>query len=144
MSTIPPIRKLMTPFPYAVDLDEDTAAAKALMAEHDFHHLPVTSEDRLVGVITAHDIAQFEHALGKRGEHGPAPVRDVYRSDAYIVDMEAPLDCVLAEMAKRHIGSVVITRKGRLAGVFTTTDLCRYVAEDLRYRLRPDGGNDAA
>ena len=144
MHAIPPIRKLMTPFPYSVDVEDDTAAAEALMAEHDFRHLPVTRDGELAGIITSRDIANYVRALDSSGQKQQVAVRHVYRADAYIVDMDTPLDDVLAAMAQRHIGSALVTRKGRLAGVFTTTDLCRFVAADLRDRFNPGDGNDAA
>ncbi len=144
MHAIPPIRKLMTPFPYAVDVEDDTLAAEALMTEHDFRHLPVTRDGELVGIITSRDIASYVRALGGSTRNQAVSVRHVYRADAYIVDMDTPLDDVLEAMAQRRIGSALVTRKGRLAGVFTTSDLCRFVTDDLRERFRPGDGNDAA
>ena len=38
----------------------------------------------------------------------------------------------------------VLTRRGKLAGIFTVTDACKHFAEYLRDRVRPAGGNDAA
>ena len=71
-------------------------------------------------------------------------VREVYRSDPYVVDLNEPLDQVLLAMARRHIDSAVVTRKGRLAGVFTATDACECFAKFLRQHFAPDDGNDAA
>ena len=59
---------------------------------------------------------------------------DVQRADIYAVERDEPLDRVLAEMAERHIGSAVVTDGGKLVGVFTATDACRYFAEYLRSR----------
>ena len=65
-------------------------------------------------------------------------------SDAYIVDLDTRLDEVLAHMAEHHLGSAIITREGKLVGVFTTTDACRHFAEHLREQFRRSGGGDAA
>jgi len=35
-------------------------------------------------------------------------------------------------MAEKHIDSVLATKNGKLAGVFTSTDACRCFAEFLR------------
>jgi hypothetical protein len=44
----------------------------------------------------------------------------------------APLDIVLEQMASRHAGSVLVTRGGQLAGIFTATDACRAFCAHLR------------
>jgi CBS domain-containing protein len=38
---------------------------------------------------------------------------------------------VAGTMAKRHIGSAIITKKEKLAGIFTSTDACRALAKLL-------------
>jgi CBS domain-containing protein len=71
-------------------------------------------------------------------------VRDVMVRDAYVVDLETRLDEVLHHMSMHHLGSAIVTREGKLAGVFTTTDACRHFAEYLREQFRRSGGDDAA
>jgi acetoin utilization protein AcuB len=68
----------------------------------------------------------------------------VYLDHPYIVDLNERLDVVLQNMADRHIGSALVTRQGKLAGVFTTTDVCRAFVEYLRDPFRPVDGDDAA
>lgn len=136
----PPLLKTaMTPFPHAVDVDEPLARATEFMQAHDVRHLPVTEEARLVGVVSERDIRGAPLRRGARGLR----VRDVYVPDLYIVDLNEPLDNVLLTMAERHIGSAIVTRKGRLAGLFTYTDACRSFGEYLRERY-PRGGDDVA
>jgi CBS domain-containing protein len=71
-------------------------------------------------------------------------VRDVYIADPYIVDLNEPLDHVLLTMAQKHIGSVLVTKNGKLAGLFTTTDACRCFGEFLREKFSPRGDDEAA
>jgi CBS domain-containing protein len=58
-------------------------------------------------------------------------------TDVYVVDPNAPLDQVLDTLVARRIGSALVTRKGRLAGVFTVTDACRELARLLREQCPP-------
>ena len=59
--------------------------------------------------------------------------------------MTTPLQRVVAEMAHRRIGSALITKDGRLAGIFTATDACRCLAELLAGRSDlPPNGSEAA
>ncbi len=142
MKPPPQLKTVMTPFPYSVDLNSPLADAKELMEEHRVRHLPVTDGQALVGVVTERDmnirLAQNPARTGPEG----LSVKDMYVSDAYVVDLNEPLDNVLLTMASRHIGSVVVTRKNRLAGVFTCTDACRCFGQYLR-QMSPRGGGDA-
>ena len=135
---------LMTPFPHSIELDAPVSDALEKMQVHAFHHLPVTDAHRLVGVISERDIKSWQAGrLSQAGDEVPS-VRNLYIHDAYIVDINEPLDNVLLEMAARHIGSALVTRKGKLAGVFTSNDACRGFGEFMRERFPHDDGNDAA
>ena len=114
------------------------------MVEHAVRHLPVKKGDTLVGVLTDRDL---KRALDP--DLGLAPkdelfVRDVFVPDAYTVDTSEPLDRVLEEMTGQHLGSVLVTSHGRLAGIFTSTDACRVLCGHLRALAPPRPGNDAA
>ena len=140
----PLLKLMMTPFPYSIGQDAPVTEALELMQEHAVHHLPVTEGHALVGVITEHDIRNRQASSSSPDNADVPSVRDMYIHDAYIVDINEPLDNVLLEMAARHIGSVIVTRKGNLAGVLTSSDACRGFGEFLQERFPHDDGNDAA
>ena len=76
--------------------------------------------------------------------HVNLTVDDLYHADAYVVDLEEPIENVLLTMAERHIGSALVTRQGRLAGVFTAVDACRAFGESIQDNFpRPDGDEAA-
>ncbi|MBT8116385.1 MAG: CBS domain-containing protein [Gammaproteobacteria bacterium] len=140
----PLLKLLMTPFPYSVGPETAVSDALEKMQAHAFHHLPVTDGHALVGVITERDIRNLQAGSLASQAGDELTVKNMYIHDAYIVDINEPLDNVLLEMAKRHIGSVLVTRKGNLAGVFTSTDACRGFGDFMRERFPHDDGNDAA
>ena len=138
---LPTLKSAMTPFPHSVEVDAPLQEARDLMRSHDFHHLPVTEAHKLVGVISERDIMA---AQGRGGDAARLAVRDVCVAGAYVGDLEEPIEDVLLTMAERHIGSAIVTRKGRLAGVFTSMDVCRSFGEFLlEYFPRPGGGQAA-
>ncbi len=144
MDHIPSIRSVMTPFPYFVEVGESLLVARTLMVDHEVRHLPVKDGDTLVGVLTDRDLKRaLDPDLGLPPKD-ELFVRDVYVPDAYTVDASELLDRVLEEMANRHLGSVLITSHGRLAGIFTTTDACRILCGHLRALAPPRRGDDAA
>jgi len=144
MKRIPPIKSVMTPFPYSVQADDLVTTAVQFMQEHDIHHLPVTEGHEIVGVVSERDIRLVAGSDGETPSRSELKVRDVCVADPYVVDLNEPIDNVLFVMAHKHIGSVLVTRKGRLAGVFTASDVCRSFGEFLREHFLPGGGGDAA
>ena len=143
MNKIPAIKSVMTAFPYWIDIDEAVEAAKNMMSEHDISHLPVKDKGKLVGVVAIHDIQKMDKVLSG-DEIAKATVKDVCVLKPYMVDLGEPLDNVLAHMANFHIGSVIVLKNDRLAGVFTMHDACRCFAETLRYQFRVESGDDLA
>jgi CBS domain-containing protein len=137
----PLLKQVMTPFPYAVELDAPLEKARELLETHRFHHLPVVQEHRPVGLVSDREIAMGLAAAVQQETPGNLQIRDVYVPDPCVVDINAPLEAVLQDMSERHLDAVIVTRKGRLAGVLTSMDVCRYFAAYLRENFPvPDGG----
>jgi acetoin utilization protein AcuB len=137
----PQILAFMTPFPFSIDIEAPLAEAHAFLRNRQIRHLPVTREGELAGVLSDRDI---KLALGP--DLGSPPERelrvsDVYQPECYVVDAGTPLEVVAASMAERHVGSALVTRAGKLVGIFTTTDACRALVRLLRER-HPDSPPD--
>jgi acetoin utilization protein AcuB len=143
-SRIPKLKTVMTPFPHSIDFAEPTERAVEMMEEHGIRHLPVTHEGDLVGIVSESDL-RVARALGESAEGGASlSVGVVCSKEPYVVDLDARLDEVVVEMAGRQIGSALVTRHEHLAGILTTTDVCRLLGELLRESLPPGSGDDAA
>jgi acetoin utilization protein AcuB len=140
MKRVPLIKFIMTPFPCSVDMGDTVDIASDMMIEHGIHHLPVTDKGKPVGVVSDRDVkrAQSEQPGG-----GERCVRDIAHLDTYIVELTAPLDNVVLEMARRHIATGLVVREGRLVGIFTATDVFTYLGK-LLATLYPRGSDDVA
>ncbi|MBW1685137.1 MAG: CBS domain-containing protein [Deltaproteobacteria bacterium] len=121
----------MTRSPLSVPIDATVRVAEDLMIDNEVRHLPVTDSEALAGIVSDRDIA-FSSNVSESDLADRLRVRDVCSLDVYAVPPDEPLDAVLSKMAERHLGSVVVTEHGKIAGVFTVTDACRYFAEYLR------------
>jgi len=144
MSKLPTLKTAMTPFPYSVDLDASFDEASQLMGRHNVRHLPVTDSHSVVGVITDKDMTSAMHVRSKSGDAGDLNVKDLYIADPYVVSVDEPLDNVLLTMAKRHIGSAIVTRAGKLVGMFTSVDACRTFGEYVREHSPKPTDDDVA
>jgi len=144
MKRIPTIKTVMTPFPYSIEPKASAQEAQELMSEHGIHHLPVTEEGALIGMISSDDINLLLDKELTKGKSKSLKVRDAMVEDNYTVDLSERLDSVLHRMAEHHLRSVVVTRNGKLVGIFTQIDACAAFAEFLREQLRRSGGGTAA
>ncbi len=58
-------RDLMTPNPMVLDPDDSIGLAADIFLANKFHALPIVENDRLVGIVTTHDLLAF--AFDKTG-----------------------------------------------------------------------------
>jgi acetoin utilization protein AcuB len=134
----------MTPFPYSIDPDADISDARAMMAEHEIHHLPVMHKGKLVGLLWERDI-RVARALEANLPHEGVAVGTVCNREPYVADIAERLDVVADEISRRHVAAAIVMRGDKLAGILTTTDICRLLGEALREHAHvPDDGGDAA
>ena len=144
MDHIPSIGSVMTPFPCVVQVSDSVLAARALMVEHEVRHLPVKDGSTLIGVLTDRDLKRaLDPSLGLPPKE-ELFVRDVFVPDAYIVDVGEPLDSVLDHLSSQHIGSALVTKTGRLVGIFTLTDAARLFNRHLRSLFPCHSGDEVA
>ncbi len=132
MKPMPHVDSVMTPFPYTIEASRSVQEARAVMESQGVRHLPVTSEGRLVGVLSDRDLKLAFAVLGNSASEEPLHVGDVCNLEAYIVEYDTPLDQVMFHMTERRIGSTLVTRNGKLVGILTTTDVCRHYGELLK------------
>lgn len=144
MRKIPSVKTVMTAFPYSMQPGAALPQAIEFMRSHAIRHLPVTEGDELLGMISDRDIKLMLGPDFAYPEPHKLTLAEVMRRDIYTVDLNEPLDVVLSHMAEHHIGSAIVTRRGKLAGMFTTSDACREFAEHLRDPFRRPEGDDAA
>lgn len=113
-----------------IDANDSIHNAQELMARHGIRHLPVTEQDKCVGVLSDRDI---HAALAVKGANPRTmDARDIYSPDAYVTHPGSPLEAVAKEMADKKFGSAVVTdNRGKVLGIFTSTDAMRALARVL-------------
>jgi acetoin utilization protein AcuB len=133
---MPSVGAAMTPFPYSVGPDASVLDVEHMMNTHRIRHVPVLEEGRVLGVVSERDLHHLVHTALPEADKARLRIRHLLRHEPYVVEMNTPLDEVAREMAKRHIGSAVVLRHGKLAGIFSTVDACRLLGEILSDRFR--------
>lgn len=125
-----PVGAVMMPPVYVLAPTDSLTVARETMHDHAVRHLPVVDDGRLVGVITLSDLYAAEAILA--ADPDETPVDALMARELYAVEPGTPLADVVDEMARRHLGSALVVERGRLVGMFTTTDACRQLARLLR------------
>ena len=129
MKRNPQVIAFMTPFPHSIDVDAPLENAHKLMREHRFRHVPVMSGGEIVGVLTDRDIKLVLGPDFGSPDERELRVRDAYVERPCVVPASTPVAKVARVMAQHRIGSAIVTKHGKLVGIFTVTDACRALAE---------------
>ena len=144
MNKLPTIMAIMSPFPHSIEGSQSLSQAAAMMSENNVHHLPVTEAGQLTGLVSTEDLKIGSSVFVPAGASSDLMVKDVCSSKIYLTDIHDPLDVVLRVMSDKHIGSAIVMKNDKLAGILTHSDICRSYAE-LLGKLNPtSSGDDAA
>jgi acetoin utilization protein AcuB len=124
-----PIRDFMTPAPVTIGRAQVLSDAARRMHEHHIRHLPVLEGGFLFGILSERDIDLVE-ALPDL-DPDVVTVEEAMTQDPYTVKADTPVREVAAMMAEHKYGTAVVMEQGRVAGIFTTVDALRLLAEVL-------------
>lgn len=94
--------------------DMSVSDALAVVRSHRVHHLPVTHGQTLVGILCSCDL---HAALTSKS------VSAIMKTPVVALDREASLLDAVSTMSDHHVGSVVLTDRGRACAVVTRADL---------------------
>jgi CBS domain-containing protein len=119
MATI--VRDAMTQEPRSIGASASVVEAARLMREQHIGSLPVTDDERLVGMITDRDITTRVVAEGAVPE--ATSVGDVYSRDLISVEPDKDLDEALQLMASHQVRRLPVVESGRLVGMVAQADI---------------------
>ena len=123
----PQVREYMTHLPVEAERCERAEQAVALMHQHNVHHLPVMSGSHLKSIVSLRDLLQARAELGNR--FSDTPLDQICESDALKVSPVEPIDEVARKMLQHEVDSAAVVDSGFVVGVFTTTDVLRFVGD---------------
>ena len=141
---MPIVGVVMTSFPYFVDSDDPVGRLEKMMDDRGIRHLPVQEKGKLVGIVSERDLHHRLPRIAQPEEKARLRARDIMVSNPYVVAFNTPLNEVVSQMAMRRIGSVIVTRRGKLSGILSAMDVCRIFAEYLENQFGSGSGADAA
>jgi acetoin utilization protein AcuB len=123
------VRDIMTPYPVTVPPDTTVVDARRLMEERRIRHLLVTTENRLVGIVTDRDIRlnlpspatslsvwELNYLLAK------LTVEQVMTKSVIVVDPDRDAAEAASILVAEKIGALPVIYGGQLVGIVTETD----------------------
>ena len=115
------VRDAMTEDPRSIGASEPVVDAARLMREQHVGSLPVTENDKLVGVITDRDITT--RVVAEAADLKLISVGDVYSRDLISVEPDQDLDEALGLMARHQVRRLPVIENGRLVGMVAQADI---------------------
>ena len=120
------IEAIMSTNLIAVPPSATLAEARTLMQENRIHHLPVTEDEALVGLVTLTNVLaatdSFLRDDRNRIHANEIVVKDAMVQDVATVDINASLRQAALFLEKHQIGCLPVMDDSKLVGIITETD----------------------
>jgi CBS domain-containing protein len=115
------VRDAMTLDPRSIGASASVVEAARLMREQHIGSLPVTEDERLVGMITDRDITT--RVVAESAVPEATSVGDVYSRDLISVEPNTDLDEALELMARHQVRRLPVVENGKLVGMVAQADI---------------------
>jgi len=115
------VRDAMTADPRSIGASASVVEAARLMREQHIGSLPVTEDDRLVGMITDRGITT--RVVAERAVPETTSVAEVYSRDLISVEPNSDLDEALRLMARHQVRRLPVVENDRLVGMVAQADI---------------------
>jgi len=115
------VRDAMTENPRSIGASTSVVEAARLMREQDIGSLPITDDEKLVGMITDRDITT--RVVAEAADPTSTSVEDVYSRDLVSVEPDEDLDEALQLMARHQVRRLPVVENGRLVGIVAQADI---------------------
>jgi CBS domain-containing protein len=115
------VRDAMTADPRSIAQSASVVEAARLMREGDIGSLPITDDEKLVGMITDRDIAT--RVVAEAADPKTTSVADVYSRDLISVEPDEDLEEAVRLMARHQVRRLPVVENGRLVGIVAQADI---------------------
>jgi len=135
------VKNRMTANPFTIGSEASISDVIELMREKNLKRVPVVDGDKVVGLITQHDlqkvsptkattlsIFEINYLLSK------AKVKDAMTKDIITISPDALLEEAAVLMRDNKVGTLLVVREGKLAGIITESDIFDSFIELLGFR----------
>lgn len=132
------IKEVMTKDPITITSDSTIGKALVLMRENGISRLPVTKNDKLVGLVTIRDIidkvlqprsrATRGEVVGEKIRSLGYKVSDIMTKSVIQSSPEENLSTAVKKMIENNVSCLVIVSHNKVSGIITWTDILGIIA----------------
>jgi CBS domain-containing protein len=115
------VRDEMTEDPRSIGASASVVEAAQLMREQHIGSLPITDDEKLVGVITDRDITT--RVVAEAADPQSTSVGDVHSRDLITVEPDTDLEEALQLMARHQVRRLPVVESDRLVGIVAQADI---------------------
>src|SRR5947207_7490225 len=115
------VRDAMTVDPRSIGTSASVVEAARLMREEHIGSLPITDDEKLVGMITDRDITT--RVVAEAADPKTTSVGDVYSRDLISIEPDNDLEQALQLMARHQVRRLPVVEDGRLVGIVAQADI---------------------
>jgi CBS domain-containing protein len=122
------VRDTMTADPRSIGASASVVEAARLMREEHIGSLPITDDEKLVGMITDRDITT--RVVAEAADPKTTSVGDVSSRDLISVEPDNDLEEALQLMARHQVRRLPVVENGRLVGIVAQADIALTLTEN--------------
>ena len=134
-----PVSSIMTKKIVAITLTEDLERAELLFKRHKIRHIPVVSNEVIVGMLSYTDlmrisIAETDDEAGNSIDSivfNTFKIEQVMAKNVVTVSSETSIKEAAKILAKNEFHALPVVDNGELVGIITTTDLLNYLINEI-------------
>jgi CBS domain-containing protein len=122
------VRDAMTENPRSIGTSASVVEAARLMRDQHVGSLPITDDEKLVGMITDRDITT--RVVAEAADPTTTSVGDVYSQDLISVEPDNDLEAAVQLMASHQVRRLPVVENGRLVGIVAQADIALNLREN--------------
>ncbi len=132
MNTKDPVSKIMTKKVIVATVKNRFSQVRDLFTKYNIHHLPVTENDTVIGIISTHDVIAAYEKLSKKIRliddkvlDVEVPIESLMTKKPDTVSSDTPIKKVVELFNKKGYHALPIVDDGKIRGIVTTNDLTK-------------------
>lgn len=132
------IKEIMTTNIVALEKNDDLTRAEELFKKHKIRHIPVVHEDIIIGMLSYSDLLKIGHtdtSLDDRNVetiiYNMFTLEQVMSKNVITVSSDTTIKKVAEILSKEEFHALPVVDEGMLVGIVTTTDLVKYLMNQL-------------
>lgn len=133
-----PVSEIMSKNIIALDREDDLQRAEMLFKTHHIHHIPVVSEEYIIGMLSYTDLLRISFADVTEDDknvgsiiYNMFTIEQVMTKNIESVSSKTTIKEVAEILAEKEFHALPVVDDNQLVGIVTTTDLMKYLLKQF-------------